>query len=395
VTGSALDTVAAMRLDSDGTMRVIFADGRSSAAPLGRDTFEASSSIASSTYFPGLSRLWLQTTRGDNVVLEIPTRLDLAPRAGRPSIYLDQNHWSTLANTIHEPARVANEQERLAAEILIELALGGEVILPLSSAHATETCKQADHEQRYRRALTMAQLSSGWQLRDPLAIRRFEIRQALTVRYSGFCLVPPAVVTLEPNALHADRREPVREVDPGLPEDARWVVHAVSCIGGIIDTLLDGEHLPAPSASGWANELQRFAEFLASNPTGKEMLRRRTHAKFVADLGRELPEEACRAGVSPEDMSDWTLQHSEADLVQMPALGLFREVLHEKLCDPHLQWEGNDLIDMMYLTAGAAYCDHVVAERRHATYITNGFRRLGAKRIAHRNLRSFVEELAA
>src|SRR5205823_5664979 len=102
---------------------------------------------------------------------------------------------------------------------------------------------------------------------------------------------------------------------------------------------------------------------------------------------------ACRAGVAPEDMSYWTLHHSEEDLRRMPALGLFREVLHEKLCDPKLRWEGNDLIDMMYLTAGAAYCDHVVAERPHASHITSGLRRLGAKRIAYPNLRSFVEQI--
>jgi hypothetical protein len=74
----------------------------------------------------------------------------------------------------------------------------------------------------------------------------------------------------------------------------------------------------------------------------------------------------------------------------MPALGLFREVLHEKLCAPNLRWAGNDLIDMMYLLAGAAYCDRVVAERAHASHITNGLRRLKVGRIAHRNLRSVV-----
>ena len=42
----------------------------------------------------------------------------------------------------------------------------------------------------------------------------------------------------------------------------------------------------------------------------------------------------------------------------MGALGLYREVMHEKLCDPKLRWANNDLTDMMYLTAAAAPHSH-------------------------------------
>ena len=101
------------------------------------------------------------------------------------------------------------------------------------------------------------------------------------------------------------------------------------------------------------------------------MKRRRTHVKFIADLGRELPEEAHRAGVTSKEMSDWTLNHSEEELRLMPALGLYREVLHEKLSDGQLRWFDNDLVDMMYLTSAAGYCDHVVGERTHASHILN------------------------
>jgi hypothetical protein len=77
----------------------------------------------------------------------------------------------------------------------------------------------------------------------------------------------------------------------------------------------------------------------------------------------------------------------------MPALGLFREVMHEKLSDGQLRWEGNDLIDMMYLTAAAGYCDYVVSEHRHGAYITNASQRLGRTRNLHRSLHSLVQQL--
>jgi hypothetical protein len=393
VSASPFIGVSAMRLERDGTMSVTFTDGRRATAPLGRDAFEPTSAIASFIYHPQSSRLHLRTTRGDDIYVELPQPTELAPLAGKRTIYLDQNHWSTLTNTLYEPDRVANGEEREAATQLIQLATDRKIVLPMSSAHLSETCKQVDAEERYRRALTIVQLSAGWQLRDPLDLRRFEIRQALTVRYRHFCLLPPAAVTLEPNAVHSGRVSDLPAIDEDLPLEAQWAVHAIRCIGGILDALLDAEHIPMSIAPGWASEFQEFATFLQDNPSGKELKRLRTHAKFIADLGRELPEEAHRAGVTSEEMSDWILNHSEEDLRRMPALGLFREVLHEKLSNGRLRWANNDLIDMMYLTSAAGYCDHVVGERTHASHIANGLRRLGRPSVVHRNVRSLVKHL--
>ena len=123
------------------------------------------------------------------------------------------------------------------------------------------------------------------------------------------------------------------------------------------------------------------------------MKRRRTWAKFVADLGMELPRAAQSAGITPEEMSDWTRNHSERDVQEMPTLGVYREVLHEKLSDTQLRWEDNDLIDMMYLTTAAGYCDLVTAERAHASHIRNSLRRLCRATVVHKNLRSLAASL--
>lgn len=216
---------------------------------------------------------------------------------------------------------------------------------------------------------------------------------ALTIRYRRRCLIPPAAVTLEPNAVRSSRDGTLPSVDADLPPHAQWAVHTIRCVGGIISAVLDAEHVPVTPALGWAADLQRFATFLRDNPTGKEMKRRRTNARFLADLGRELPEEAHRAGITPAEMSDWALSHSEEDLPGMPTLGLYREVLHEKLSDGQLRWADNDLVDMMYLTAAAGYCDYVVGERAHAAHIANALRRLGRADKLHRHLQSLVKQL--
>jgi hypothetical protein len=349
--------------------------------------------LASWTLRPQSCELHIRTLRDDHITLTIPPQDDLAPMHDRPTIYLDQRDWSTLTHAMHDPARIASDSERAAATRLVELAQARRVILPLSAAHMTETCKQADYEPRYRRAVTLARLSAGWQLRDPLALRRFELRQAFTTRYRGRCLLPPAAVTLEPGAIHAAREMDTPAFSQEMPAEFRWAGEALRSALAVISTLLDADHVPVVPQPGWTQEFQRFADFLRENQTGKEMKRRRTHARFLADLRPELAEEALNAGISPEQMSDWTRNHSETELQDLPALGLFREVLHEKLSDPKLRWEDNDITDMMYLTAGAAYCDHIVGERRHISYIDNAVRRLDRPCTVHHSLDSLVREL--
>jgi hypothetical protein len=183
------------------------------------------------------------------------------------------------------------------------------------------------------------------------------------------------------------------DADAELPPQAQWTIHAIRCTAGIIDAVLDAGHIPMTPVPGWAAGLQQFAAFLRDNPTGKEMKRRRTHAKFIADLGQELPDAAYRAGITPADMSDWGRNYSEEDLPGMPTLGLFREVLHEKLSDRQLRWADNDLIDMMYLTTAAGYCDYIVGERAHTAHIANALRRLGREGRLHRHLQSLMKQL--
>lgn len=393
MTASAWPGVSSMRLERDGTISIFFTDGRVACSSLGREAFLPTSAVASSTFLPEPMQLKLQTTRGHDIILDLAQPPYLSPLNKRPVIYLDQNHWSTLTNTIYQPDRVKDKREQDAATQIISLAKAREVILPMSAAHLSETTKQVDRNQRYQRALTIAQLARGWQLRDPLALRRFELRQALTIRYRQRCLIPLAAITLEPNAIYSGRDSTPNSLGADLPPSARWTLHAIQCIGGIIDMLLDADHVPMTPNPGWTSSLQEFADFLRDNPTGKEMKRRRTHARFIADLGRELPEEAHQIGITTAEMSDWVLNYSEEDLSTMPALGFFREVLHEKLSDGRLRWEDNDLVDMMYLTAAAGYCDHVVGERAHIAYITNASRRLGRSNMCHRNLQSLVKQL--
>jgi len=382
-----------MSFDRHSVATITWDSGDVTRGELQAPGFADSSAIAKYTHLPALNLLHLETIHGDEITVQLPTPHDLAPVGGRPTIYLDQNHWSTITNTIYAPERVPDSAERAAATSLIDAALAQQVIVPMSSAHMSETCQQVEPAERYRRALTIAQLSAGWQLRDPLAVRAFELGEALALRYRQVCLLPSAVVTLAPDAVHAGTNQDLKPVPDDLPGDARWAIHVIRCAGGNLDAMLDAEHVRMNPVPGWVESFQRFSEFLGDNQTGPELKRRRTHAKFVVDLGREVAVAAHSAGITVSEMRDWSLNQSQHDVPSMGSLGFYREVAHIKLCDPSLRWEENDLIDMMYLTTAAGYCEHVVAERSHGAHLRNAARTLHRDVRIHRTLVELVASL--
>ena len=77
----------------------------------------------------------------------------------------------------------------------------------------------------------------------------------------------------------------------------------------------------------------------------------------------------------------------------MPALGLYREALREKLLDPATRWEANDLQDLMHLTAAAGYADAVAGDRRTIATLSAAQRRHGRHATLHRTLDQLVNGL--
>lgn len=201
------------------------------------------------------------------------------------------------------------------------------------------------------------------------------------------------MVTLEAGALDEGRPAELDRPTPRLPADVEMTIAALTHIASRLDVMLDSDHVPMVPVPEWPRQFERFAQFLADEPTGPEMRRRRTLVKFLADLGMELAVGAHEAGVTPENLSDWSMHHSEQDVSCMPSLGLYREVMHEKLCVSDLRWKRNDLVDMMFLTTATAYCDHVVGEKSHVSHIRSSLRRLGRPNNTFTNLRSLIEQL--
>ncbi|HEV2069586.1 MAG TPA: hypothetical protein VGR26_07330 [Acidimicrobiales bacterium] len=361
--------------------------------PWADSPFEPSSSLVNVIFEFPVRSLTFETRQGDRIETELPDRNDLAPLQGRPVIYLDQNHWSAMAKAIHEPERLPQE-ERSAAEELIELARQRRVIMPLSMGHVGETGQWRNSDRRYRLALTMLDLSKGWQLCDVDALRRAELQRSLAVALR--CSLPPAPapVTLQPGAMSArsvERYQPGAEFD----EELAFAMAALTETFATFDQMLDDVAIRRPPVPGWVERNQRITREIASGVAHARSLRRAvTLEAFRRDLPHELASAAAGLDVAPEDVGRWLRDLNEEQITSMPSLAIYRELLHEKLSDPGTVWEDNDLDDMMYLSCGAAYADHVVGERRLTSDLRHGLERLGRPVNVYRRLADLIPMLA-
>src|ERR1035437_2967875 len=239
--------------------------------------FDKTSAISRMQYAPHLHRISITTIHGDEFVAEVPTQNDEEPREGRPIVYLDQRDWSTLAKS-RDPRTKLSAKDRAAGSRLIALARTRRVILPLSSAHMSETGKWTDREARYKHALLLSELSAGWQMRDPIALRRQELAMALARRFNPTLAQTLPAFTLAPYATF-DRDESGETFSTGddLPADYAYAAEALTSLMVNFDVLLDAEHVPMSTSPGWVQKNQGFTKWLASERTGGELTRLRTN----------------------------------------------------------------------------------------------------------------------
>lgn len=333
----------------------------------------------------------IRTTAGDDIVL----RGERAQSdAKTPVVYLDQNHWSTISKAIHAPHRVNTPEECAAAQAIARLALQGHVALPMSAGHMYETTKWTADPDRYHLALTLLRLGGGWIMADPLTVRRVEISAALAQRYQG--RTPPKFTPFghDWSGLFATDRAPELPAPPpdfGPIEQeqyARW-----TNVIGLAATLLDDEPVEETQSTGWAESMQRFTDWLATEQTEQPLRLARTDLAFFADISGTIAEEAHVLRLPRADLHDWNLRHHGEDVDRSPMLGLFREAMRQKLATSTTTWKQNDLTDLMYLSCGAGYADVTVGERQLIGQLTGGARRLKRSLRAFRRLQDALPSI--
>lgn len=371
-------------------------DGKEARFPLQASPFADTSALSSLHYPPSLDGLVAVTRARDDITFELPSPDHGDQLAGRLIIYLDQNQWSAIDNNLHDEAR-GNAKNRDAARQLAEWVRQRRIILPASSGHYNETTKRFDASKRYRLGLTILQLSRGWQMRDPLQVRRDELHDTFCRRLGReFGMRATAVFTLAPNVIHSASRGATPYVPPpDFHPDLAFQHEALTSATSLIDVMLDSERLDPDPPTGWVKANQQFTDQLHRGNWDAQQKRKAVDDLFLSDVQREIEDEASAVGMSPERLRQWKLKQVMEDVRELPATGLYREVLHDKHLDKRTCWKPNDLTDILYLSCAAGYADFVVCERHMRGILAQGLRRLERQAQVFRQLPDAVSAIGA
>ncbi|OKJ74229.1 hypothetical protein [Streptomyces sp. CB02460] len=378
------------------TETVVFtrSDGKEARFPLERPLFQEASALTRLHVSGAFDVMVAETTYGDAISFDLPTTAGTEPLQDRLVVYLDQNKWSEVANSLYAPEKVSTDN-RSASARLIQLVRERRIVLPASAGHYAETGKRFSTEKRYQLALTILQQSRGWQMRDPLEVRQQEIRSAL-LRHSGdpSSERASAVFTLAPDSLYSAARGYQGYVPPaGLPPEQALALTALTNASASIDTMLDAERVGPGAEGNWAAHNQRFSDWLDGEPRDTQQKRKSIDAFLLSDIGREAARVAHAMQMSPAQFDTWIRQKATKDISSLPSLGLFREVFHTRHLNRATTWRINDCTDMMYLSCAAAYADFVVCERHMREHLSHGLRRMKSGTQVFRHLHEVVDAI--
>lgn len=298
--------------------------------------------------------------------VEVAVELDPASDAraaleGRKVVYLDQNKWSELAawRYGHRPlaARVSAAAGRLA-----ELVRDRKIVLPMSAGHLVETSPLYGGR-REALAATVLEFSRSWQMRNPLVVRREELRNAVQEERPA----ASNVFSLEADAIFS-RRLGKRQAARDLPESFRRIFPRIVDASSIYETLVDDDPLPdqggRAAAEGWAKAERELSAKIKADGLPRERVRPAVGIHILHDLAEDLA--AIKAEqLYPGRVGAWIESTALHDLSLMPYLARVCAVTYARFQREH-NWEHNDLIDVHFLCCAAGYADVVVAERRTA-----------------------------
>jgi hypothetical protein len=336
--------------------------------------------------------LTLRLRGGETLVVELGADgEDDVPEPGRPVVYLDQRHWITLAQRLHSPDAIAQD-DRQPAEHLIELSRSKTLVLALSSANLWEIAPTGRHRRDV--ALTMVELSRGWQLRDPVSVRGQELRRAMAGESPALA---ESVITLEPGAIFNADYSALEGA--GMPDDWRALFERVTTAEASLAAMLEDD-TPAEAkkrrsvAAAWAEPHHRLAVQMRDAGTPREHIRINTLGRLASDLQTELAETARAAGMGQEQFAAWLRDEFDEAIETMPYVRTLREVLYHRLSNTDDHWSGNDLADSQFLCCAGAYADFVAAERKFGDYLRRTRRRYPENAVTVTTLAGLVEQLA-
>ncbi|MER5646132.1 hypothetical protein [Streptosporangium sp. NPDC002524] len=314
-----------------------------------------------------------------------------------PIIYLDQNHWITLARARHARHKVQHPDELTAADALWKMAAKQEIRLPLSVAHLVETARAGGGQRRAELADTMLEAYHGWHMSHPVDVRAAEIAAVLSGEAADV-----EVFSRQPGTpFLSSQFEPFHSADPELTEDAQRLVDALVWrdtwnFALRHETQSSEQNKQADVViEGWARSHQEFQTYLAEHPAERDP-RQVAAAWTLGDLRVEISMIAHDLGLSPEDFAATMSANSVLSVFSvMPFIARVTEITHLRFRDSNDSWKRNDLNDLMYAICAAGYADFVVADNKFAHLANQASKHSPPGATVTSNLRTLWADLQA
>lgn len=345
-----------------GVAEVCFRDGRYARMDLGDGISD--SSLREITYTFDTDTFLVVTRRGE--ILDVDPRANLGSPRVCPVVYLDQGHWSALAKRMHGSSGL-KDSDIAAADVLIDLSVRQKIVLPMSAGHALETSALFAGK-RQDLACTIFQLSRGWQMCNPVRVRKFEMAKVLSGGVGrGMELNEFEAFSTEPGTM--DLKAPVGPSGNG-PQNIADLHFRMTILSAMYDVLLSPGRVDSVKTVDWCEYYNRKAGESAFRSRRREQRRTEALAISLLDVGVEALEVAHSLGVSDPEYVSTALYEG---LQRMPFLSLYADVVDFRLSNGS-RWVPNDLIDMLFLGCAAAYADVVIAERTATNYLARAWR---------------------
>ncbi|WP_445996048.1 hypothetical protein ACUWEX_09280 [Okibacterium fritillariae] len=386
----ASSLIRAVQWREDDIFAVKFGSGRVVGFPAPDGFKDSVLGMTMVEYRPWSKRLIFERGAGFVYNWEVGSPSNWAPLKGRPVVYLDQNHWSTLSKQVFAPHRVSRAAEGNAARALLQLAEAKKVILPFSAAHLSETAAWSNERGRLELVDTIFSGSGGWQMLDPLKVRSAEFRASLRASAGLSSERFPDVFTLAPFAALDSEKRNVRSnhsLDI-VPDGWEWIHQMLLSAVVYVSCMMDRAPTPRGNLDGWVDRVREFSEWLSGEKQRtKEQRRRAAYVFALSDTTNEVSKAAFEVGLTPDQMSYWNRATWDSVEIGAPGISLFRAAMVDKLLAGS-PWEANDLTDLVYLSTAAAYSDHVVGERGTIALLRQAAARLKLPVQLHSNLAS-------
>jgi len=370
----------------NGSIRIVCQDGQILDDKLEPRHQRQDSQVATSTFDWEKWWIWSTTTRNDLILTEGFNPASPPPLDGRPSVYLDQNRWRTVADVLHDPARVKDPDELRAAQDLIGLASDGGIVLPLSTGHLLETAG-LHGDQRYEVGLAMAHLAAGWQIRNPLDLWQHEVELSIR-RHLGLMENAPVLhpIVTEPGALFG------RDTSLGITDetpDLDKFMAMLTMPSVILDVLIEPQRMPKNPLTKWVTHHAAITAQIHAEHLPKEQRRRLARRRYWNEnIGYYTA--AYRRLSYAADFPTF----SDSELARLFAgsrmVGLVSELFIRRFIDHMSKWGRNDLVDMFHLSSAAGYADYMCAEAHTGTQLRDAQRALGRPETVFTTLNDLV-----